>query len=78
MGLVGAGTNNAATRANAPKSCNVLPEGAGLFVHGSRLTGLGSYGQGDVGHHPFFCDRGVMSRPAVAGLMGLAHGIYRC
>lgn len=69
MGLVGAGTNNA-------RLAQMLRQLAGyyhkepdcLFV--VRIAqGLVHMGKGTIGINPFFLDRSVMSRTAVAGLL---------
>ncbi|KAH7882342.1 26S proteasome regulatory complex non-ATPase subcomplex Rpn1 subunit [Phlebopus sp. FC_14] len=69
MGLVGAGTNNA-------RLAQMLRQLAGyyykepdcLFV--VRIAqGLVHMGKGTIGLNPFFSDRNIMSRPAIAGLL---------
>jgi 26S proteasome regulatory subunit N1 len=71
MGLVGAGTNNA-------RLAQMLRQLAGyyykepdcLFV--VRVAqGLVHMGKGTIGVNPFWGDRSIMSRPAVAGLLAV-------
>jgi 26S proteasome regulatory subunit N1 len=69
MGLVGAGTNNA-------RLAQMLRQLAGYYskepdsLFMVRIAqGLVHLGKGTIGLNPFFCDRSIMSRPAVAGLL---------
>jgi 26S proteasome regulatory subunit N1 len=69
MGLVGAGTNNA-------RLAQMLRQLAGYYYKEPdclfmvRIAqGLVHMGKGTVGLNPFFCDRTIMSRVAVAGLL---------
>ncbi|KAM6492451.1 Armadillo-type fold [Amanita muscaria] len=69
MGLVGAGTNNA-------RLAQMLRQLAGYYYKEPdclfmvRLAqGLVHMGKGTIGINPFFCDRTIMSRVAVAGLL---------
>lgn len=69
MGLVGAGTNNA-------RLAQMLRQLAGYYYKEPdclfmvRIAqGLVHMGKGTIGINPFFCDRGIMSRTAVAGLL---------
>jgi len=69
MGLVGAGTNNA-------RLAQMLRQLAGYYAKEPdclfmvRIAqGLVHMGKGTIGLNPFFEDRSVMSRPAVAGLL---------
>ncbi len=69
MGLVGAGTNNA-------RLAQMLRQLAGYYYKEPdclfmvRIAqGLVHMGKGTIALNPFFSDRGVMSRPAVAGLL---------
>jgi len=69
MGLVGAGTNNA-------RLAQMLRQLAGYYqkepdsLFMVRIAqGLVHMGKGTIGLNPFFSDRSVMSRPAVAGLL---------
>lgn len=69
MGLVGAGTNNA-------RLAQMLRQLAGYYykepdcLFTVRIAqGLVHMGKGTIGLNPFFCDRTIMSRPAVAGLL---------
>ncbi|KAF8624967.1 hypothetical protein AX15_005608 [Amanita polypyramis BW_CC] len=69
MGLVGAGTNNA-------RLAQMLRQLAGYYYKEPdclfmvRIAqGLVHMGKGTIGINPFFCDRSIMSRVAVAGLL---------
>ncbi|CAA7268438.1 unnamed protein product [Cyclocybe aegerita] len=69
MGLVGAGTNNA-------RLAQMLRQLAGYYqkepdsLFMVRIAqGMVHMGKGTLGLNPFFCDRSIMSRPAVAGLL---------
>lgn len=69
MGLVGAGTNNA-------RLAQMLRQLAGYYYKEPdclfmvRIAqGLVHMGKGTIGINPFFSDRNIMSRPAVAGLL---------
>ncbi|KAG6379757.1 26S proteasome regulatory complex non-ATPase subcomplex Rpn1 subunit [Boletus reticuloceps] len=69
MGLVGAGTNNA-------RLGQMLRQLAGYYykepdcLFTVRIAqGLVHMGKGTIGLNPFFSDRNIMSRPAVAGLL---------
>ncbi|KAF7372642.1 26S proteasome regulatory subunit RPN1 [Mycena venus] len=69
MGLVGAGTNNA-------RLAQMLRQLAGYYYKEPdclfmvRIAqGLIHMGKGMIGLNPFFSDRSIMSRPAVAGLL---------
>ncbi|KDR72525.1 hypothetical protein GALMADRAFT_252654 [Galerina marginata CBS 339.88] len=71
MGLVGAGTNNA-------RLAQMLRQLAGYYqkepdsLFMVRIAqGLVHMGKGTIGLNPFFLDRSVMSRPAVAGLLAV-------
>jgi 26S proteasome regulatory subunit N1 len=69
MGLVGAGTNNA-------RLAQMLRQLAGYYhkepdcLFMVRISqGLVHMGKGTITVNPFFSDRNIMSRPAVAGLL---------
>ncbi|KAJ7136028.1 armadillo-type protein [Mycena epipterygia] len=69
MGLVGAGTNNA-------RLAQMLRQLAGYYYKEPdclfmvRIAqGLVNMGKGTIGLNPFFSDRSIMSRPAIAGLL---------
>lgn len=69
MGLVGAGTNNA-------RLAQMLRQLAGYYYKEPdclfmvRIAqGLVHMGKGTIGINPFFSDRNIMSRPAIAGLL---------
>ncbi|TRM60317.1 armadillo-type protein [Schizophyllum amplum] len=69
MGLVGAGTNNA-------RLAQMLRQLAGYYYKEPDCLfmvrvaqGLVHMGKGTIGLNPFFADRTIMGRPAVAGLL---------
>ena len=69
MGLVGAGTNNA-------RLAQMLRQLAGYYYKEPDCLfmvrvaqGLVHMGKGTLTVNPYFCDRAIMSRPAVAGLL---------
>ena len=69
MGLIGAGTNNA-------RLAQMLRQLAGYYYKEPDCLfmvrvaqGLVHMGKGTIGINPFFSDRNVMSRTAVAGLL---------
>ncbi|KAJ7910625.1 armadillo-type protein [Mycena leptocephala] len=69
MGLVGAGTNNA-------RLAQMLRQLAGYYYKEPDCLfmvrvaqGLVHMGKGTIGLNPFFADRSIMSRPAMAGLL---------
>ncbi|CAK5272385.1 unnamed protein product [Mycena citricolor] len=69
MGLVGAGTNNA-------RLAQMLRQLAGYYYKEPDCLfmvrvaqGLVHMGKGTIGLHPFFADRTIMSRAAMAGLL---------
>ncbi|KAH9477972.1 26S proteasome regulatory subunit rpn-1 [Psilocybe cubensis] len=71
MGLVGAGTNNA-------RLAQMLRQLAGYYqkepdsLFMVRIAqGMVHMGKGTIGLNPFFGDRDIMSRPAVAGLLAV-------
>jgi len=71
MGLVGAGTNNA-------RLAQMLRQLAGYYYKEPDCLfmvrvaqGLVHMGKGTIGLNPFFSDRGIMSRTAVAGLLSV-------
>ena len=69
MGLVGAGTNNA-------RLAQMLRQLAGYYhkepdcLFMVRIAqGLVHMGKGTIGINPFYLDRGILNKPAVAGLL---------
>ncbi|KAF7289899.1 26S proteasome regulatory subunit RPN1 [Mycena indigotica] len=71
MGLVGAGTNNA-------RLAQMLRQLAGYYYKEPDCLfmvrvaqGLVHMGKGTIGLNPFYSDRSIMSRPAVAGLLAV-------
>ncbi|KAJ7245203.1 hypothetical protein C8J57DRAFT_1524327 [Mycena rebaudengoi] len=69
IGLVGAGTNNA-------RLAQMLRQLAGYYYKEPDCLfmvrvaqGLVHMGKGTIGLNPFFSDRNIMSRPAIAGLL---------
>lgn len=71
MGLVGAGTNNARLAQMLRNLATYYHKEPDCLFMVRVSQGLVHMGKGTLGINPFFCDRGVMSRPAVAGLMAL-------
>jgi len=71
MGLVGAGTNNARLAQMLRNLATYYQKEPDCLFMVRVSQGLVHMGKGTLGINPFFCDRGVMSRPAVAGLMAL-------
>ncbi len=73
MGLVGAGTNNA-------RLAQILRQLAGYYqkepdsLFMVRIEqGLVHVGKGTIRLNPFFTDQSVMSKPAIAGLLGTSN-----
>lgn len=71
MGLVGAGTNNARLAQMLRNLATYYHKEPDCLFMVRVSQGLVHMGKGTLGINPFFCDRGVMSRPAVAGLMAM-------
>lgn len=69
MGIMGAGTNNARLAQMLRQLASYYAkEPDCLFV--VRISqGLVNMGKGTIGINPFFADRGIMSRTAVAGIL---------
>ena len=69
MGLVGAGTNNARLAQMLRQLASYYYKEPDCLFMVRIAQGLVHMGKGTLGISPFFCDRGIMSRPAVAGLL---------
>ncbi|KAG6831057.1 hypothetical protein H0H92_012980 [Tricholoma furcatifolium] len=69
MGLVGAGTNNARLAQMLRQLSGYYYKEPDCLFMVRIAQGLVHMGKGTIGLNPFFCDRGIMSRPAVAGLL---------
>ncbi|KAJ8515874.1 hypothetical protein ONZ45_g6768 [Pleurotus djamor] len=69
MGLVGAGTNNARLAQMLRQLAGYYYKEADCLFMVRIAQGLVHMGKGTIGVNPFFCDRNIMSRPAVAGLL---------
>jgi len=71
MGLVGAGTNNARL-AQMLRNLAVYYAKDSHFLFLTRVAqGLVHMGKGTIGINPFYHDRQIMSRPAIAGLLAV-------
>lgn len=69
MGLVGAGTNNARLAQMLRQLAGYYYKEADCLFVVRIAQGLVHMGKGTIGLNPFFSDRNIMSRPAVAGLL---------
>lgn len=69
MGLVGAGTNNARLAQMLRQLAGYYYKEADCLFMVRIAQGLVHMGKGTIGLNPFFSDRNIMSRPAVAGLL---------
>lgn len=69
MGLVGAGTNNARLAQMLRQLAGYYYKEADCLFTVRIAQGLVHMGKGTIGLNPFFSDRNIMSRPAVAGLL---------
>ena len=69
MGLVGAGTNNARLAQMLRQLAGYYQKEADCLFMVRIAQGLVHMGKGTIGLNPFFSDRSIMSRPAVAGLL---------
>lgn len=69
MGLVGAGTNNARLAQMLRQLASYYYKEPDCLFMVRIAQGLVHMGKGTITVNPFFCDRGIMSRPAVAGLL---------
>lgn len=69
MGLVGAGTNNARLAQMLRQLASYYYKEPDCLFMVRIAQGLVHLGKGAMTVNPFFSDRGIMSRPAVAGLL---------
>lgn len=69
MGLIGAGTNNARLAQMLRQLAGYYHKDADCLFMVRIAQGLVHMGKGTIGLNPFYLDRGVMSRTAVAGLL---------
>ncbi|KAH8117921.1 26S proteasome regulatory complex, non-ATPase subcomplex, Rpn1 subunit [Phellopilus nigrolimitatus] len=69
MGLVGAGTNNARLAQMLRQLASYYYKEPDCLFMVRIAQGLVHMGKGTITINPFFCNRGIMSRPAVAGLL---------
>lgn len=69
MGLVGAGTNNARLAQLLRQLAGYYYKEADCLFMVRIAQGLVHMGKGTIGLSPFYADRTIMSRPAVAGLL---------
>ncbi|KAI5122903.1 hypothetical protein M0805_007581 [Coniferiporia weirii] len=69
MGLVGAGTNNARLAQMLRQLASYYYKEPDCLFTVRIAQGLVHMGKGTIGINPFFSDRGIMSRSAVAGLL---------
>lgn len=71
MGLIGAGTNNARLAQMLRQLAGYYQKEPDCLFMVRVAQGLVHMGKGTIGINPFFCDREIMSKPAVAGLLGV-------
>ncbi|TFK41669.1 armadillo-type protein [Crucibulum laeve] len=69
MGLVGAGTNNARLAQMLRQLAGYYQKEPDCLFMVRIAQGLVHMGKGTIGLNPFFSDRSIMSRPAIAGLL---------
>ncbi|KAF8921613.1 armadillo-type protein [Mucidula mucida] len=69
MGLVGAGTNNARLGQMLRQLAGYYHKEPDCLFMVRVAQGMIHMGKGTIGLNPFFSDRNIMSRPAVAGLL---------
>lgn len=69
MGLVGAGTNNARLAQMLRQLANYYYKEPDCLFMVRVAQGLVHMGKGTIGINPFFSDRSIMNRSAVAGLL---------
>ena len=69
MGLVGAGTNNARLAQMLRQLATYYYKEPDCLFMVRVAQGLVHMGKGTLTVNPYFCDRAIMSRPAVAGLL---------
>lgn len=71
MGMVGAGTNNARLGQMLRQLAGYYQKEPDCLFMVRVAQGMVHMGKGTIGINPFFCDREIMSKAAVAGLMGI-------
>ncbi|KAJ3555633.1 hypothetical protein NP233_g12161 [Leucocoprinus birnbaumii] len=71
MGIVGAGTNNARLAQMLRQLAGYYQKEPDCLFMVRVAQGLVHMGKGTIGINPFFSDREIMSKPAVAGLLGV-------
>lgn len=71
MGLVGAGTNNARLAQMLRQLANYYYKEPDCLFMVRIAQGLVHMGKGTIGINPFFSDRGILNRGAVAGLLAV-------
>ncbi|KAJ3729702.1 armadillo-type protein [Lentinula raphanica] len=71
MGLVGAGSNNARLAQMLRQLAGYYHKEADCLFMVRIAQGLVHMGKGTIGVNPFFSDRGIMHKPAVAGLLAV-------
>lgn len=69
MGMIGAGTNNARLAQMLRQLASYYYKEADCLFMVRVAQGMVHMGKGTIGINPFFSDRSIMSRPAVAGLL---------
>ncbi|KAG2003380.1 26S proteasome subunit RPN2a [Coprinopsis cinerea AmutBmut pab1-1] len=69
MGLVGSGTNNARLAQMLRQLAGYYQKEPDCLFMVRIAQGLVHMGKGTIGLNPFYSDRSIMSRPAVAGLL---------
>ncbi|KXN85575.1 26S proteasome regulatory subunit rpn-1 [Leucoagaricus sp. SymC.cos] len=71
MGIIGAGTNNARLAQMLRQLAGYYQKEPDCLFMVRVAQGLVHMGKGTIGINPFFSDREIMSKPAVAGLLGV-------
>lgn len=71
MGIIGAGTNNARLAQMLRQLAGYYQKEPDCLFMVRVAQGLVHMGKGTIGINPFFSDREIMSKPAVAGLLGI-------
>jgi 26S proteasome regulatory subunit N1 len=71
MGMVGAGTNNARLGQMLRQLAGYYQKEPDCLFMVRVAQGLVHMGKGTIGINPFFSDREIMSKPAMAGLLGV-------
>ncbi|KAF9447835.1 hypothetical protein P691DRAFT_819403 [Macrolepiota fuliginosa MF-IS2] len=71
MGVIGAGTNSAQLEQMLRQLAGYYQREPDCLFMIHVVQGLVRMGKGTIGINPFFSDREIMSKPAVAGLLGV-------